>query len=237
MWRTSSPLFTHFLLAGSLCLGGLFVAPQARAAETTPQRAGAKPAASAAKQIPKDVENRRGISPFWEQIVLGDRAAMSHDFTSAHHYYRTALTSDPKNPIGHLRLAEVALRKNELDAAPDYLEAALRFSEGDLRSLSKAHFLMAQYYERKNSIDAAIAAWTTYKSLAVQAQVAENKAETPAPAQANNALVSGVEQRIQVLTARKEQLAAYEEVRKRIESNVAAADQVTGKAASSSSAP
>lgn len=236
LWRGS----LGGVFSGILCISGLFVSLPLDAAETkvAPGTAATPaPQVNAAKVVPRDDDNQRGISPFWEKIAIGDRAAIGHDYASAHHYYLAALTSDPKNPIGHLRLAEVALRQNELAIAPDYLEAALRFSEGNLRSLAQAHILMAQYYELKNSVDAAIAAWTNYKNLAVQAEAEAQTVEAGALPPAVKIHVANAELRIQALTVRKEQVAAYEEVRKRIDSNVAAADRVTGKSASDGVTP
>ncbi len=194
-----------------------------------PKKAASRPAPT--KSVPKDVENQRGISPFWEKIVQGDTAAIAHDYTTASSYYQSALTTDPKNAIGHLRMAEVALKQNQLEKVPEYLDSAVRFSQENLNGKAQALFLTALMYEKKKMMDEAIAAWEKYKALSVAAEDAKKdlpEGTIPRPAVI---FVATADARIAVLKKQKDLIASYAIVRQRIDKNVAAADEATGSAA------
>jgi len=202
---------------------------KATASAASPSKTKAPPA-----EVAKDPENKRGISPLWEKIVQGDTAALSHDYPTAMTYYQAALASDPKNPIAHLRLAEVALKQNKLELVPDFLESATRFAGSNLHARAQAAFLTAQMHEQLDAVDDAIAAWAKYKALAVEVNAAAEKkpsAAVPAPARV---FLTTADRHTEALQKRKELLVAYAGVRERIEKNVAAADQATGASASPS---
>lgn len=215
------------LLTATLALSAQAAAPTVTAKAATTSK---KP-----QTVPTDPENKRGISPFWEQVVLGDGAAIAHDFSTARSYYQAALTADPKNPVGHLRLAEVSLKENELDHVAEYIAAALRFSVGNDRLTLQSLLFAAVYHEKKGALPDAIIAWTKYRASALAAQAAAKKAEPghiPPPARGYAATADA---RIAFLKKQLEQATAYESVRARIQASVSAADQVTGAAASDSS--
>jgi len=205
---------------------GSSLAPSAHAAK--PTAAGSK----GAQTVATDPENKRGISPFWQQVVLGDGAAIAHDFSTARSYYQAALTADPKNPVGHLRLAEVSLKENQLDHVAEYIAAALRFSVGNDRLTLQSLFFAAVYHEKKGALPDAIIAWTKYRASALTAETAAKKAPAgpiPPPARGYAATADA---RIAFLKKELESASAYEAVRARIQASVSAADQVTGAAAS-----
>lgn len=195
-----------------------------------------KPAAQAAPQasraVPTDPENKRGISPFWQQVLLGDGAAIAHDFSTAKSYYQAALTSDPKNPVGHLRLAEVSLKENQLEHVAEYIASALRFSVGNDRLTLQSLFCAAVYQEKKGALADAIIAWTKYRAQALAAQAAAKKAapdQVPPPARGYAVTADA---RIAFLKNELQSASAYEAVRARLQASVNAADQVTGVSAS-----
>lgn len=200
---------TANLVCAALCapLLAAETAASPRAAATGTRTAQAKPQPKA-KEVPKDLHNKRGISPFWEKVTQGDIAALAHDFRAARVHYQAALTADPKNPVGHLRLAEVSLKEGVLEDVDDYLAAALRFSAEEPHLVVKVLFFTAVFQERKGALAAAIEAWTRYKA---QAHVTKDVPVYQATADA----------RIAFLKQQLESSAAYEGVRARIKSSVA----------------
>ena len=208
-------------------IAGAEAAPVQKRANTTTAAGGAARPTSPS-EVPKDPENRRGISPFWEKIVQGDTAAIAHDYSTALSYYQAALTFDPKNPVGHLRMAEVSLKQQQLEKTKEYLDAAFRFSEGELRLRAQVLFLTARYYEQKNTPDEAILAWARYKALSIQAQDIEKTTPKESIPPAAKIYVLTADRRTTTLETSKERALAYESVKERIQKNVAAADQATG---------
>ncbi len=185
-------------------------------------------AATAGQEVPKDPNNQKGISPFWEKIVQGDTAAIAHDYVTALSYYQSALTSDPKNPIGHLRMAEVAIKQNQLDKVSEYIGAALRFSQDNLRTQAQALFLSARLEEQKGAFVEAITVWAKYKALAIQAEDQAKQTPEGTVPPAARVHVTTADVQTAALTKRNEMLEAYAVVKERIKKNVDAADEATG---------
>jgi tetratricopeptide (TPR) repeat protein len=220
-----------FAQEGGIRLGGSAKAGTSGAsAQGSTKAAGTTSAAPASKsasptETPRDPKGVTGISPFWEAIVKGDSAVLAQDFAGASSHYQTAITGSPKNPVGHLRMAELSLKQGELDRAFEFLTAALRFSE-DMRHKAQAHFLLAEVKERKAAHDEALAAWRDYKVLDGQLPTQTKVAgKGPLPA---TVYVDTADKRTAAIEAKKKLDADYAEVRARIQKNVDAADEATG---------
>lgn len=110
-----------------------------------------------------------GVGPFWDAIDKGDAAYAARDFDSAIKAYREAIEKDPQNPMGHYRLGETQLAKNDLVEAEQSWQAGLRFAGKDPKLRAKLLFVVADLRERQRNQDDAIARWKEYAQH-VQAQ-------------------------------------------------------------------
>lgn len=217
------------LFAATACLTApLLVHEPAEAQEPAATQ---KPAVAAkpATATPRDPAGVTGISPFWEAVNKGDAAFLAQDLDGAINHYQVAITSSPKDPIGHLRMAEVSLKKKELERAQEFIMAALRFSEKDFRAKASASFLLAELRERQAMPEEAIEAWNRYKSLESQRPTEKPKsAKGPRPP---HIYVETANSRIAAIEAKKKLDLEYAAVRERIQANIDKADSVTGAAA------
>lgn len=175
-------------LAPALVLGALWIPSAAMAQPAEPKAAEAAPAPQAtpapapqatAAGVPRDPKGIKGISPFWESIRVGDSAHLARDYDNAIGQYRDAITKEPQNPVGHLRIAEAQLQKGELKEADQSIQAALRFSEHEPSLKAKALFLAAVLKERENDYDAATVAWRAYQEFGRQQPRAKVHQRTP----------------------------------------------------------
>lgn len=207
------------LFIASACLASPLFAQEPAAAQ--------KPAV----EVPRDPEGVTGISPFWEAVIKGDAAFLAQDLDGATNHYQTAITGAPKNPVGHLRMAEVSLKQNEFARAQEFITAALRFAEEDIRVKASASFLMAQLRERQAMHDDAIDAWNRYKALA--SQLSTEQPKTTKGPRAPQVYVETADSRIAAINAKKKLDEEYAAVRERIQANIDKADAVTGAAAGS----
>lgn len=194
--------------------------------ESAPTSQGTTTKAAPAAQVPKDPNGIAGISPFWESISQGDAAFLAQDFPGATTHYQNAITHSPKNPIGHLRMAELSLKQDELPRAEEFVAAALRFSD-DLRYKTQAHFLLAEVKERQAMHDEAIKAWRDYKSIDGQLP-AKTKVETTKGPLPPVVYVETPDKRTAAIEAKKKLDEQYAEVRARIQANIDKADEATG---------
>lgn len=195
--------------------------PLAHADEST-QTAAGKPT----KETPRDPAGVTGISPFWESIAQGDAAFLAIDLPGASEHYQKAITHSPKNPIGHLRMAEVSLKQNELVRAEEFAQAALRFTQ-EIRDKAAAHFLLAEVKERQAMHDDALTAWRDYKALDGQLPAEKGDAASKGPLPPV-VYVDTADKRTEAIEAKKKLDEQYAEVRARIQKNVDAADEATG---------
>lgn len=160
------------LLSAFTVTGSLFAEEPSNVtatASSVPAVAPSRVARSAlGEDIPRDPAGVRGISPFWERVFQGDAEYLAQDFVAARSSYQSAITQDPKNPVGHLRMAELNMNQGKLDEAQSFAESALRFSNENLRQKARASFLVAEIRERQKLSDEAIVDWRAYKSLGAQ---------------------------------------------------------------------
>lgn len=204
-----------------------------------------------------DPQGITGISPYRQLINQADAELLARSLDEADAVYRQAVASSPHEPLGHLRMGELALKREKWNEAEESIEAALRFSDGDRRAARQARFLLAVLNESLGKLEDAAKAWQDYQALsnndasvptpktpptparstAAQSSSASKKAAAAPPsAAAPSATVAQpftatVAARLEVIRARQELITAYAAVKDRIQKNVAAAEAVTGSTA------
>jgi len=140
----------------------LLVCPLVVAALALPAVASAQEAPSG--EVRRDPQGIKGISPFWENVNKGDAAYVARDYDGAIAAYKEALSTDPQNPLGHYRMGEAHLAKNEFDKAEFDWQAALRFAVQDARLRAKILFVLADLRERQQKLTEAKDGWSTYEA-------------------------------------------------------------------------
>lgn len=230
MSRARKPL----LFIATACLTAPLFLQQVAAAEKPAAPLSAKRAAVAPKpatETPRDPAGITGISPFWESVNKGDAAFLAQDLTAATNHYQAAITSSPKDPVGHLRMAEVSLKQNELARASEFITAALRFADKDFRSKAAASFLLAELRERQAMNEDAKNAWSQYKAL--DSQLPKEKPKSDKGPLSPHIYAETADSRVAAIDAKKKLDDEYTAVRERIQANIDKADSVTGAAAGS----
>jgi tetratricopeptide (TPR) repeat protein len=129
--------------------------------------------------VPKDPKGLKGISPFWETLKLGDNAYLARDYDAAAARYREAIKASPNDPVGHLRLAEVHIKKGEFAEAEQALGAVERFAGKNATTKAKALFLKAELQERQKAHKPAADAWKKYQQFGQQQPSAKVHQKTP----------------------------------------------------------
>ncbi|MBK7578628.1 MAG: tetratricopeptide repeat protein [Myxococcales bacterium] len=183
----------------------------------------AKPAATATGGPRKDPQGIKGISPFWEQLKKGDDLFVARDFDGAIGAYKDAITKEPQNPMGHYRIGEAHLAKNDTQEAETSWVAALRFVGGDHMLKAKILFVLADLRERQKSYDDATDRWNAYGQFAQQQPAAK-------------AFPKSAEDRKVKITTWTKLVADYAVVKKRIETRLNEADAKAKKDATSTKA-
>jgi tetratricopeptide (TPR) repeat protein len=121
----------------------------------------------------KDPQGVKGISPFWEQIKKGDDLYVARDFDGAIAAYKEAITKEPQHPLGHYRIGEAHLAKNDTAEAEAAWVAGLRFVGQDHVLKAKLLFVLADLRERQKSYDDATDRWNAYGNFAQQQTAAK----------------------------------------------------------------
>lgn len=182
-----------------------------------------KPASAAAPkagagEVKRDPQGIVGISPFWESLKKGDDLYVARDFDGAIASFKEAITKEPQNALGHYRIGEAHLAKNELSEAEASWVAALRYVGSDKSLKGKILFVLADLRERQKSLDDATDRWNAYGEFAKQ-----NPDAKTYPASA--------EERKKRVAAWKQMQDQYAAVRKRIEQRLKEADDKAKKSA------
>lgn len=188
------------------------------------------PSAEKSKPIPRDPAGIKGISPYYEAINKGDASYLAQDLDAAKQHYSTAITLEPKNPVAHLRAAEVGIKSQDLTSADEFVQQAQLFSKEDLRYKAQSGLLLAGLRENQGALDEAISGWEAYQALEIEVpKDAKIPARGPLPPRvyAETAVA-----RIAAINRRKEIVEQYAQVRKRMEAAVTSADEQTGEEAS-----
>ena len=159
--------------------------------------------------VRRDPEGIRGISPFWEEVLKGDRAYVAKDYERATARFRDALKIEPKNPEGHLRLGQALFRSvgkgNATEAERSWLEA-LGHAHNTPAAKTKALFLLADLSERKKAYEEATKRWKSYKEHALSLKAIKAYPKT-------------ADDRLRRIEEWQKLLVEYKAVRERIEKN------------------
>ena len=168
----------------------------------------------------KDPQGVKGISPFWEQIKKGDDLYVARDFDGAIAAYKEAITKEPQNALGHYRIGEAHLAKNDTQEAETSWVAALRFVGTDHPLKAKILFVLADLRERQKSFDDATDRWNAYAQFAQQQPAAK-------------AFPKSAEDRKGKIASWTKLVSDYAAVKKRIEARLKEADAKAKKDAES----
>lgn len=202
-WLAATALVGTFATSGSALAQAAEPAPAAPAGTTAAPAAPAPaaPAAATGADIRRDPRGIKGISPFWESLKLGDSAYLARDYENAIGQYQDAISKDPQNPLGHLRVAETQFQLQKFPEALQAADAAKRFGQSDPNLQAKALFLIAMIHETQGELDQANEAWKAYQAFAQQQPKAKVHQRTPPERQ----------KRIQTAKQLKEDYAAVKE--------------------------
>jgi len=123
-----------------------------------------KPAASGVKEIRRDPEGKRGISPYAEAIAKGETAYVARDLPGAIVSFQDAIKLDTEKMLGFFRLGEAQLESNKPDDADSTWQTALgKKGADDLNA--KLLFVIADLRERQHKWQAAKDAWAAYSTF------------------------------------------------------------------------
>jgi tetratricopeptide (TPR) repeat protein len=165
-----------------------------------------------AGNVRRDPAGIKGVSPAVEAVSQGDRAFVARDFERAADSYRAAITSEPENPLGHLRMSELALARGDLSEAEQAIGAALRYAKDGSAQKGQAMFLLAVLRERQRATDDALERWQAYLEFCQK-----NPLVKTFPATAL--------ERKQRIERHKQLVAEYAAVKERIKERLAEADR------------
>jgi tetratricopeptide (TPR) repeat protein len=168
--------------------------------------------------VRRDPKGIKGISPYLEQIVKGDRAYVARDFDGAIQSYREAIKLEPEKALGHSRVASAQFAKGDAKEAEAALVNGLRFVGKDSTLKAKLIFALADLRERQKNTDEAIGRWKEYSKNAE-----EEKEAITYPASASERLARN--------EAWKKNVADSEEVKIRIAKRLKEADEASRKSA------
>ena len=216
LFRMKAGLFLP-LVALSLAL------PVTASAQDKDKAPAADKAATSGKSggVRKDPQGIKGISPFWEALKKGDDLYVARDFDGAIGAYKDAITKEPQNPLGHYRIGEAHLAKNDTQEAEASWVAALRYVGADHVLKAKIMFVLADLRERQKSYDDATDRWSAYAQFA--------QAQPKAKAYPNTAT-----NRKQRIDTWKKLLTDYSAVKERIANRLKEADEKAKKDAEKS---
>jgi len=172
-----------------------------------------------AEGVRRDPKGVKGISPYMEQIVRGDRAYVARDFDGAILNYREAIKLEPEKALGHYRVASAQLAKGDQKEAEAALVNGLRFVAKDGTLKAKLIFALADLRERQKNNDEAIGRWKEYAKNAEDEKEAITYPATSTERVARN-------------EAWKKNVTESEEVKVRIAKRLKEADEASRKSAS-----
>ena len=150
-------------MRASFALSSLVVAAMAlgnaSASAETPKTAAAGP-----KEVRKDPEGKRGISPYAEAIAKGEGAYVARDLPGAITAFQDAIKLDTEKMLGFFRLGEAQLETGKPDEADSTWTTALgKKGTDDLNA--KLLFVIADLRERQHKWQAAKDAWAAYSAF------------------------------------------------------------------------
>ena len=123
-----------------------------------------KTAAAGAKEIRRDAEGKRGISPYAEAIAKGEGAYVARDLPGAITAFQDAIKLDAEKMLGFFRLGEALLETGKPDEADSTWTTALgKKGTDDLNA--KLLFVIADLRERQRKWQATKDAWAAYSAF------------------------------------------------------------------------
>jgi predicted Zn-dependent protease len=124
--------------------------------------AGAEPPKG--KEIRRDPENKKGISPYMELVVKGESAFVARDVPGATAAFQEAIKTDAEQMLAFYRLGEAEIDAGKLEDAEKTFEAGLsKHGSDDLKA--KLMFSLADVKEREHKWQAAKDAWASYAAF------------------------------------------------------------------------
>ncbi len=119
---------------------------------------------SGMKEVRRDAEGKRGISPYAEAIAKGETAYVARDLPGAIVSFQDAIKLDTEKMLGFFRLGEAQLESNKPDDADSTWQTALgKKGTDDLNA--KLLFVIADLRERQHKWQAAKDAWVAYSAF------------------------------------------------------------------------
>jgi predicted Zn-dependent protease len=120
--------------------------------------------AAGSKEVRKDPEGKRGISPYAEAIAKGEGAYVARDLPGAITSFQDAIKLDTEKMLGFFRLGEAQLESGKPDDADGTWQTALgKKGTDDLNA--KLLFVIADLRERQHKWQAAKDAWASYSAF------------------------------------------------------------------------
>jgi len=173
-------------------------------------------AAPASNEVRRDPKGIKGISPYWEALIKGDKAYVARDFDGAIAGYQEAIKIEPQNPLGHYRMGEAQLAKGNQKEAEESWATGVRFAGENHKLRAKLLFVLADLRERQKSLDEADARWTQYEQFVKSQPESKGFAATPP-------------ERKKRIAEWKQISADSAEVKKRIDARLKEADEAARK--------
>jgi len=116
------------------------------------------------KEVRRDPEGKKGISPYMELIVKGNAAFVARDIPGAKAAFQEAIKSDPGMMLGFYQLGQTETEAGKLDDAEKTYESGLsKKGPDDLKA--KLMFTLADLKERQHKWQAAKDAWASYAAF------------------------------------------------------------------------
>lgn len=116
------------------------------------------------KEVRRDPEGKKGISPYMELIVKGQAAFVARDIPGATTAFQEAIKSDATMMLGFYQLGQAEIEAGKLDDAEKTYESGLsKKGPDDLKA--KLMFGLADLHERQGKWQAAKDAWAAYAAF------------------------------------------------------------------------
>lgn len=141
----------------------LVVAVSTLAMALVPLAASGEPKAQPGDKPPSyDPENIVAISQYMATIAKANERFVAKDHTTAIDTYKKAIVLSPRNPLGHVFLAEAYLATSNVGEAEAAIEQAYGADSKNLTLRAHVLFLRADIAERQKKWEQAKSAWQAY---------------------------------------------------------------------------
>lgn len=116
------------------------------------------------REVKKDPEGRRGISPYMELLAKGEASFLARDFPGAIAAFQDAVKLEPDKMIGFYRLGEAMLQSGKADDAEATWQTALG-KKGTEDLNARLLLVLADLKERGKKWQAAKDGWAAYAAF------------------------------------------------------------------------